>query len=241
MNSKKILDGKITFVSGATRGLGRALALCAAEAGSHILAVGRTQSALESLDDEITRVGGSASLVPLDLRNGDDIDQLGGYIAERWGRLDILIAAAARLGDITPLPHLSPKEWQETFEVNATANYRLIRSFDSLLRSAKDARGIFVSCGATETLPACWGGYSASKAAMEALVLSYAKEVAAVGIKINILDPGVMRTRMRKQAFPGEQPDGLASPQDIAAAILPLLSLDWQTSGEILRYPDDFA
>ena len=205
--SSKPLDGLIALDTGATRGIGRASALGLADAGAHVIAAGRTQGALEELDDEIfARTGHHATLVPLDITKGDDIDQLGGHIHQRWGRLDILLHAAAQLGDMTPASHLEPKVWDKVGESNLTAPYRLIRSLEPLFRQSKAARPIFVTSGIARRPRAFWSLYASTKAGMDALVASWADEVENTQIRPVLLSPGPMRTKMRAQAISGEEP-----------------------------------
>lgn len=213
------LTGKVVLVTGASRGIGYQAALEAARRGAHVIALARTIGGLEDLDDEIKAMGGEATLVPLDLKDFDGIDRLGAAIFERWGRLDGLIGNAGLLGVITPVPHLDPKEFEQTFAVNVTANYRLIRSLDLPLRQAEAGRAVFVSSGAANSARPFWGVYAASKAALEALVKSYAAEVGITPVRVNVFWPGAVRTAMRAKAMPGEDPDTLPHP----AAIVPTL------------------
>jgi len=217
---EKPLDGLVAVVTGASRGIGRACAFGLAQAGAHVIATARTQGALEELDDAIRdATGESATLVPMDLKDGKAIDRLGGAIYERWGKLDVLVAAAGELGLITPVSHLDPAVWERTVAVNMTASYRLIRSFDPLFRSAKAARPIFVTSGVASRPRAFWGPYAATKAGLEAMVRTYADEMEQTNVRPVLLDPGVMRTRMRATAFPGEDAEMLTPPE----AIIPLV------------------
>jgi NAD(P)-dependent dehydrogenase (short-subunit alcohol dehydrogenase family) len=216
----KPLAGLVAVVTGASRGIGRACALGLAQAGAHVIATARTQGALEELDDEIkAATGESATLVPADIKDGKAIDRLGAAIFERWGKLDILVHAAGDLGAMTPVAHLEPATWDRTMAVNATATYRLIRSFDPLFRRAAAARPIFVTSGVARRPRALWGPYAASKAALEALVRCYADEMENTPVRPVLLSPGVMRTRMRAAAFPGEDPAQWPLPE----AIIPLV------------------
>ncbi|MGZ3275625.1 MAG: SDR family NAD(P)-dependent oxidoreductase [Caulobacteraceae bacterium] len=224
---EKPLAGLLALVTGATRGIGRASAVGLAEAGAHVIAVGRTQGALEELDDEIkARTGDGATLVPLDITRGDDIDQLGGHIHQRWGRLDIMLHAAAQLGDMTPASHLEPKVWDKVVEANLTAPFRLIRSLEPLFRQSKAARPIFVTSGIARRPRAFWSLYAATKAGMDALVTSWADELETTTIRPVLLSPGPMRTRMRAQAFPGEDPMTLPDPSEIAPLVVELARPD---------------
>jgi NAD(P)-dependent dehydrogenase (short-subunit alcohol dehydrogenase family) len=230
------LDGNIALVTGASRGLGRAVALELARAGTHVIALARTQGALEELDDAIHAAGSEATLVPCDLKDFEALDRLGAAIYERWGRLDILIANGGILGPLTPLAHIAPKQWEEVFAVNVTANWRLVRSLDLPLRRAEAGRVIFISssAGHAAELKPYWGSYAISKAALDALARTYAAETRNISsIKVMIVDPGPMRTRMRAQAMPGKDPMSLKTPEEIAPRILPLCLPEWQETGKL--------
>jgi len=236
--SQQSLKDRVILVTGASRGIGYASAKALAKAGAHIIATARTQGGLEDLDDEIKALGGECTLVPLDIRNFDGIDQLGSIIHERWGKLDGLFGNAGILGDITPAPHTEPKVFDDVFAINMTANYRLIRSMDSLLRSSDDGRAVFMTSGVATSRRAYWGAYAASKAALEAFVQCYAKEVEVTDLKVNLLNPGGTRTAMRAKAMPGEDPGSLPNPDDIAPLIVEMLSPDYRKNGEIISYRD---
>jgi len=232
------LDGQIALVTGATRGIGRAIALGLAQAGAHVIACGRTQGALEALDDEIRVLGvASATLVPLDLADGDGVDRLGGVIHERWGRLDVLISAAGLLGATTPVAHLDPKVWDQVMAVNLTANYRLIRSMDPLLRCSAAGRAVFLTSGAATSPRAFWGPYAASKAGLNALAAVYADEIEHTPVRVAVLNPGPMRTRMRAQAFPGEDPMTLPEPSEIVPLVLELLDRERAPAPGVVSFP----
>jgi NAD(P)-dependent dehydrogenase (short-subunit alcohol dehydrogenase family) len=201
-----------------------------------VVALARTQGGLEELDDDIKRAGGTASLVPLDLRKPDGIDQLGAIVFERWRKLDILIGNAGILGRLSPLGHIDPKTWDEVMAVNVTANWRLIRVFDPLLRQSEAARVVFVTSAAAFKLLAYWGPYSVSKAALEALAKTYAAETAKTPVKVNLLNPGPVRTRMRAQAMPGEDPETLPEARAVAEAFLPLVGRDLAQSGAVFDF-----
>jgi NAD(P)-dependent dehydrogenase (short-subunit alcohol dehydrogenase family) len=230
-------DGRVALVTGASRGIGRAVSLALARAGAHVVAVARTVGALEELDDEIKAAGSAATLVPLDLKDFAGIDQLGAALYARWGRLDMLFANAGLLGAITPLPHLDPKVWDEVMAVNLTANWRLIRSLDPLLRQSAAGRALFVTSGITKSFNPYWGVYATSKAGLEGLVRTYAGELRQANVRANLLNPGPLRTRMRAQAVPGEDPATLKPPEAIAPDILRMLSPDFQENGTCFDFP----
>jgi NAD(P)-dependent dehydrogenase (short-subunit alcohol dehydrogenase family) len=216
------LSGRTALVTGASRGIGRAAALTLAEAGAHVIAVARTAGGLEEFDDAIKAKGGAATLVPLDLKDYAGIDRLGAAIYERWGRLDMLFANAGILGTITPLAHLEPKVWDEAMAVNVTANWRLIRSLDPLLRLSDAGRAIFVTSGISRRPVPYWGAYAASKAALDMLAGIYAAEVAHTPVRVNLFNPGPMRTVMRGQAFPGEDEAQQTPPEAHAESLIRL-------------------
>jgi len=221
------LSGRIALVTGASRGIGRASALALAKAGAHVIAVARTQGALEELDDEIRQATGqSATLAPLDIAEGDGLDQLGFAVYERFKRLDILVHAAAILGPMTPVAHIEPKHWDRVVAVNLTATYRLIRTTEPLLRAADAARAIFLTTGRVARPKAFWGPYGATKAALENLVRTWADELEQTKVRAALLDPGVMRTKMRAEAMPGEDPETLPDPSEIGPLIVELAQAD---------------
>ncbi len=208
------LTGKTALVTGASRGIGRAMALALAKAGAHVLALGRTSGALEELDDEIKAAGGQASLIPMDLTEGDSIERLAGALSQRFDKLDILFANAAMLGELAPLPDIAPKVWNATLDLNVTANWRLLRALDPLLRKSGDARVVFMTSRVGgEMARAFWGAYGVSKAALEMLATTYAEETRNAGVIVSIIDPGPLRTTMRAQAMPGEDPETLQPPE----------------------------
>ena len=228
------LAGRVTLVTGASRGIGYACALALAGAGSHIIASARTPGGLQDLDDEIRAAGGQATLVPLDLREPDGLDELGQAVFQRWGRLDGLLACGAVLGDLAPLPHIDTKVFEDTLRVNVTAQYRLIRAMDPLLRESRTPRAVFTGSAAARSRNAFWGLYAASKAALEAMVQCYAQETEHTALRVNVLYPGRVRTAMRARAMPGEDPETLPTPADIAPQILPFLSPGCPAHGEII-------
>lgn len=234
----KPLEGRVTLVTGASRGIGYASAIELAKAGSHIIATARTQGGLEDLDDAIRAEGGECTIVPMDFKMADGIDQLGGAIFERWGRLDGLLANAGVLGEIAPVPHIAPKIWDEAIAINVTANFRLIRSMEPLLMASPSGRAVFMSSRSSVSRKAFWGAYAASKAALDAMVQCWADETEQSNLRINLVNPGPVRTKMRAKAMPGEDPDTLPQPKDIAKRLVPLLSPDWRTHGEIISFRD---
>lgn len=227
------LAGKVILVTGASRGIGYASAIEAARRGAHVVAVARTVGGLEELDDEIQDLGSSTTLVPLDLRDGDAIDRLGAAIFERWGALDGLIANAGQLGVLSPLPHVSPEDFEKVMAVNVTANYRLLRSCDLLLRQADAGRAVFVSSSSARSARPYWGLYAASKAAVDAMVKSYAGEVEQTKVRVNVFYPGAVRTAMRAKAMPGEDPATLPTPAEIAPKLVDLLSPALKENGKL--------
>lgn len=229
----KSLAGRVALVTGASRGIGRAIALKLASEGAHVIATARTVGGLEELDDEIQAVGGSATLVPLNIKDFEGIDRLGTPIAERWGKLDILIGNAGILGSLTPLQHLKPDTFDDLMAINVTANYRLIRSLEPLLKASDAGRGIFVTSGAAHNARAYWGGYAISKAALEMLVRTWAAELATTNATANLLNPGPIATRMRRQAMPGEDQASLPTPDQLAEAMISLCSPDATGNGSI--------
>ena len=225
-------EGRLALVTGASRGLGRALCLALAERGANVIAVSRNKKDLEALDDEIRAVGKPATLVPLDLRKWDGIDDLGRVIFERWKKLDILVGNAGTLGPMTPLAHIKPDEWQNVMDVNITANYRLIRSMDALLRASDAGRAVFISSSLTQDVRAFWGAYATSKVALENIAFIYARETEKTNLKVNVVNPGAMATAMRKEAYPGEDQSTLATPEDVAPLILKILSPEFMETGK---------
>jgi NAD(P)-dependent dehydrogenase (short-subunit alcohol dehydrogenase family) len=227
------LKDKIALVTGASRGIGAAAAEALASCGAHIVAVARTVGGLEELDDRIKAQGGTATLVPLDVTDYDGIDRLGGALYERFGKLDVLVGNAGMLGPLSPLGHVDPKVWDNVMAVNVTANWRLIRSMDPLLRAADAGRAIFVSSGAATNVRAYWGPYAVTKSALDALARTYAEETKNTPVRVNVFNPGSTRTKMRAQAMPGEDPMTLPSAEEVAAHILKLADPALQETGLI--------
>jgi NAD(P)-dependent dehydrogenase (short-subunit alcohol dehydrogenase family) len=224
------LSGRIALITGASRGIGRACAIALAQAGAHVILVARTVGGLEEADDAIQKVGGTATLVPMDLRDFDAIDRLGASIYERWGKLDALLGNAGVLGTLTPLAQIGPKQFQEVMDVNVTANWRLIRSMDPLLRQSAAARVVFISSGAAKKHTPYWGAYAVSKAALEMLALTYAAECIGSTVKVNLLNPGPMRTAMRAKAMPGEDHNDLVTPEAVTPKVVEMLSSSYDQS-----------
>jgi short-subunit dehydrogenase len=227
------LKNKIALITGASRGIGAAVARRYAAEGAHVILVGRTVSGLEVVDDYVKSIGGQATIVPLDLMQHDKIDELGGIIAKRFGRLDVLVGNAGMLGHLSPVGHIEPGVWEKIFSLNLTANYRLIRSFDALLRQASAGRAIFVSSGVTKSAMPYWGAYSASKLALEQLIKVYAAETKKSNLKANLVDPGMVATNMLAEAMPGANMDKFPAPEKITDIFVELALETLQDSGRI--------
>jgi NAD(P)-dependent dehydrogenase (short-subunit alcohol dehydrogenase family) len=233
--SKPLAD-RIALVTGASRGIGHATALALARAGAHVVALARTVGGLEELDDAIRGEGGSATLVPLDLKDYDGIDRLAPALAERYQRLDILVGNAGVLGSLSPLAHIEPKEWEEALAVNVTANLRLIRALDPLLRASDAGRVVFVTSGVASEARAYWGTYAVTKAALDTMTRTYAAETATTNVRVNLIAPGATRTRMRAAAMPGEDPQSLKTPDLVADKIVDMCLPAFQETGKIYNY-----
>lgn len=229
------LTGRVAVITGASRGIGAAVARRFAAAGAHVVLVARTTGALEALDDEIRNAGGRATLIPLNLLDFDKVDTLGPALAERFGRCDILVANAGMLGTLGPLPHTDAKEWDRVIGLNLTANFRLVRTLDPLLRASDAGRAIFVTSGAAEGPRAYWGAYAVSKAGLEAMARSYAAENEKTNLRVNIIDPGRVRTKMRAAAYPGEDPQSVIPPEDVVDAFLALADPAMTTHGQRVK------
>jgi NAD(P)-dependent dehydrogenase (short-subunit alcohol dehydrogenase family) len=227
------LVDRIALVTGASRGIGYATALALARAGAHVIAVARTVGGLEELDDAIRRIGGSATLVPLDLKDAPGIARLGAALNDRYHRLDVLVGNAGILGPLSPLNHVEQSAWDDVLAVNVTANWQLIRSMDPLLKLAPAGRAVFVTSGITAHPRAYWGPYTITKAALEALALTYAAETASTKVRVNLLNPGPTRTRMRAAAMPGEDPNELKTAEPVAEKIVALCLPDFQETGKL--------
>ena len=227
---------KLALVTGASRGLGRAVATVLAREGAHVILAARREGSLEDVDDDIRAAGGSATLVKMDLTVGEKVDALGPTIYERWGKLDMLVANAGILGPLSPLPHISNDAWDNILAVNLSANWRLIRTLDPLLRHADAGRAVFVSSGASAAKRGYWGPYAVSKAGLEALVKTYAHEIDNTSVRANIVNPGPVRTEMRQQAFPGEDPMTLPSPEEVAEKFLDVVDPACTANGQVFSF-----
>lgn len=236
MSDDKRLEGRIALVTGASHGIGRAAALALAKEGAHVILLGRSVAALEEVDDEINALGSSATLAVLDLKDSDKVDQLGPSLYQRWKKLDILVGNAGILGDLTPLGHVTGDQWNEVLLVNLTANWRLLRTLDPLLRHSDAGRAIFVTSGAASGEYAYWGPYAVSKAGLEALARTYAAEVASTDVRVNLLNPGAVHTRMRTAAFPGEDPASLPAAEDVAPLFVELALPSLKANGETFEF-----
>lgn len=226
------LKDRIALITGASRGLGAAAALAYAAEGAHCVLVARTVGGLEEVDDKIKALGGSATLVPLDVTDGDGLDRLGAALYERFGRLDVLLGNAGILGTLSPVGHFDPKIFERVMAVNVTANWRLIRSMDPLLRRSDAGRAIFVTSGISRRVVPYWGAYAASKAALDMLVGVYAAEVAHTQVRVNLFNPGPMRTFMRREAFPGESEAQQTPPEAHGESLIKLALPSCTMNGE---------
>jgi NAD(P)-dependent dehydrogenase (short-subunit alcohol dehydrogenase family) len=235
--SASSLSGRIALVTGASRGLGAATALALGKAGAHVVAVARTVGGLEELDDAIRAAGGTATLVPLNITDGEGLARLAAALSKRYGHLDILIGNAGILGPSSPLDHITLKDWDEVMRVNVTANWQLICAMDSLLRRSDAGRAVFVTSGAAHNMRAYLGLYSASKAALEALARTYAAETEASTVRVNLFNPGPARTRMRAQLMPGEDPKTLPAPEEVAEKIVELCMPAFNETGRFYDFP----
>jgi NAD(P)-dependent dehydrogenase (short-subunit alcohol dehydrogenase family) len=235
MTDSKPLQGKLALVTGASRGIGAATAEALAAAGAHVLLVARTASALEEVEDRIHEAGGSATIAPLDLTDGESIGKLAVAASERWDKLEVLVLNAAMLGSLSPVQDIDPKEYSRLLGLNLLANQALIAAFDPLLKRADRADVVVLTSSVGREPRAFWGAYGSSKAALETLLGAYADETEYTGrLRVHIVDPGATRTRMRSLAFPGEEPESVKSPELVAAAIVNRVTSDVPT-GEKLR------
>jgi NAD(P)-dependent dehydrogenase (short-subunit alcohol dehydrogenase family) len=239
-------EARVALVTGASRGIGRATALAFAAQGVHVIALARTQGALEELDDEIRALRSgeenTATLVPADLRDHAAIDRLGQAIHQRWGRIDAVVGNAGALGPLTPLHHVEPKRWEETLSLNVTSNWRLIRALDPLLRASASGRVAFITSGVAHRADyrAYWGPYAVSKAGLEALARTYAAETLNTSnVRVMLVNPGPLRTAMRAEAMPGEDPETLRKPEELAPKIVEICSPQWSETGKLYDFPRD--
>lgn len=232
------MDKRITLVTGASQGIGRATCLALAKAGHHIIALARSTKALETLDDEVREAGGSMSLIPFDLKDSGAFEPLGLALAEKFGRIDGLVGNAGVLGNIGPLQAGGERQFDETIDVNLSANWRLIRVLDPLMRRSDNPRAVFITSGVVPRPRAFWGPYQASKAGLEALIIAWADENEKTTLRVNLFDPGAVRTSMRAEAVPGEDPMTLPTPEDVAAHIVPLLAPEETRTGARIDVKD---
>jgi NAD(P)-dependent dehydrogenase (short-subunit alcohol dehydrogenase family) len=230
------LADRIALVTGASRGIGAALALQLAQAGAHVVAVARTVGALEELDDRIKATGGATTLVPLDVQDSEGIARLALALNERYQRLDVLIGNAGILGTLSPLGHVEPKGWDKLLAINVTANWQLIRTMDPLLKRSSAGRAVFMTSGLSWLAKAYCGPYAASKAALDAMVRTYAAETASTHVRTNLFNPGPTRTRMYASGWPGVDPETLPTPEAVAEKIVPLCLPSCNESGKIYDY-----
>src|SRR6185312_177717 len=234
MTDSKSLSGKLAVVTGASRGIGSATAEALGAAGAHVILVARTGSALEEVEERIHAAGGSATIAPLDLTDGENIGKLASAVAERWQKLDILVLNAAMLGSLTPVQDIDPKEYSRLLSLNLLANQALIAAFDPLLKRADSADVLALTSSVGTEQRAFWGAYGSSKAALETLLGSYADETEHTGrVRIHIVDPGATRTRMRALAFPGEEPESVKPPEVAARAIMERLTGDAPSNDKV--------
>lgn len=228
------MNQKIALITGASRGIGAAVALELARVGMHVVLTARTEGGLTDVDDAIRAEGGTATLLPLDLLDGAGLDMIGPSIFDRFGRLDVLVHSAGALGKLTPVAHILPADWNSVVGVNLSAAWRLIRSCDPVLRAAPAGRAVFLTTHRATEPRAYWGAYGATKAALDHLVLTWAHEVATETLRVNLADPGAVAGRIRTEAFPGENPDTLAKPADVAPAIAALCAEAETRHGQII-------
>jgi NAD(P)-dependent dehydrogenase (short-subunit alcohol dehydrogenase family) len=236
LDNQPTLAGSVALITGASRGLGAAAALALVRRGAHVVITARTQGGLEDADDAIRACGGAATLLPLDLKEGDQVDAIGPSLFDRFGRLDILVHAAGALGRLTPASHILPRDWEDVVGVNLSAAWRLMRTTEPLLRQAPAGRAVFVTDARAREPLAYWGAYGATKAGMEHLVLTWAQELRITRVRANLFDPGIFRSRLRTAAFPGEDPARLPGPEPAAEALAALCGPDETRNGELVRF-----
>ena len=235
-STTKRLENRIALITGASRGIGAAVAKHFAAEGAHVILIARTIGGLEQIDDEIKSLGGSATLIPCDLNDLDRIDNMGPSLLERFGKLDILIGNAAILGTMTPLTHYKTKSWNEVFDVNVHANWRLMRVAEPLLKLSDAGRAIFVTTSATKNPKAYWGAYAITKSALETMAKVWASELKNTSVRVNLLSPGPTLTKMRQTAFPGESPSILKTPDTLGHIFLQLASPNCEAHGELIEF-----
>ena len=235
------LAGRIALVTGASRGIGAAVARRFAREGAQVILTARTMGALEEVDDAVRAEGGSATLAPLDLLKQDGIDPMAASLYERFGRLDILVGNAAMLGTLSPVAHADPARWRQVMDLNLHANFRLIRALDPLLRASDAGRAIFVTSAVARTPVAYWGAYAVAKAGLEALVRLYAAEMAKTSVRANLIDPGVVRTRLRAAAYPGEDATTLPPPESVTGTFVEMAMPSFDRNGETIQATALFA
>jgi len=234
MSETKRLEGRVALITGASHGIGRAVAKRFAAEGATVIALGRNVGALEELDDEIRADGGKLVLLPMDLTMYEKIDAMGASIYERFGKLDIVVGNAGLLGELAPVGHIDTQVFENTYATNVTANFRLIRSVDKLLRLSGAGRAIFVTSNASSKGRAFWGLYASTKAALESLVLSYAQELEETPVRVNLINPGRIRTKMRAEAYPGENPETLPTAESITDVFVDLAAADCTRHAEVV-------
>lgn len=229
------LEGRVALVTGASHGLGAACAVELARRGARVVLLGRMEGALAEVDDQVRGVGGEATLLPLDLANGDALDSVGPSIYARFGRLDVLVHAAAFLGRLTPAPHIQPRDWDAALATNLSAAWRLMRTCGPLLEAGKAGRAVFVTCERAAVPRAYWGAFGATRAGMEHLVLTWAAETAGTALRVNLFEAPPMRTRFRASAYPGEDPASVPSPDIFAPQLASLCELGEARHGQRVR------
>lgn len=238
MHAKHDFSGKIVLISGASRGIGAAAAKAFAAAGGHVIATGRTRGALEELDDAITAEGGSCTLVELELADRPALTRLAAAVAERWGKLDVMVANAGQLGVLTPTSHMDETVWDEVIDTNLSAVWRMIQAFEPLLLQAETPRAVLVSSGASQAKRPFWSAYAASKAGLNALGKTWAHETSSTALRVSILNPGRVATAMLGTAFPGIKLEEMPQPEDIAPVFLRLADPSWDDHGAIINAAD---
>jgi NAD(P)-dependent dehydrogenase (short-subunit alcohol dehydrogenase family) len=231
------LDGRVALVTGASRGIGAAAAIELARRGAHVVLTARTEGGLAETDDAIRALGRQATLLPLDLLEGEQVDMIGPSLLQRFGRLDILLGNAGALGTLTPVPHITPRDWAEVVGVNMTAAWRLIQGCAPLLLAAEAGRAVFVTSRIVQQPAAYWGAYGATKAGLEHLVLAWAAETRKMRVRINLFDPGVVATRLRRAAMPGEDSSTLRKPAEVAPLLADLCGPAETRHGAVVRMP----